>query len=311
MRHSFSAVGVIAASICLAMAMNAAKAQSALTNPRVVPVYGPAGDALAPTRDALVKNKVLEKLQQFLSPLRLRDNIVVQTAECGPLAQGRHYSFVPYQSGQPVSICYEFVALAAQLAPQPQKNDFAHIFSHTLVTREMAIQGPFVQEALHDVAYAVFDQLRIPIWGGLDNAADNVAALIMLSFGADVALKTILGTGDFLTRLDYAITASKNKSGQVVQIYDTTYMNDLRAPMLQRYYNMLCVALGKDPVLFSPLIAFGNETPTFAQFTWEQALDCRDVYEEAADGFNRLILAKYVDKDLLDRIRYVNWFSRP
>jgi hypothetical protein len=310
MRCRFGAAVIVAASICLAMTMNAAKVQPALINPKVVPVYGPASDALAPTREALVNNKVLEKLQQFLSPLRLQDNIVVQTAECGALAHGRHYSFVPYQPGQPVTICYEFVASAAQLAPDPKK-EFAHLFSHALVTREMAIQGPFVQEVLHDISYAVFDQLRIPIWGGLDNAADNVAALAMMYFGADVALKTILGTGDFLTRADYAITASKNKNGQVVNVYDITYLNDIRAPMLQRYYNMLCVALGKDPVLFSPLIAFGNETPGYAQFTWDKALDCRGVYQEAADGFNRLIMQKYVDKNLLDRIRYVDWFAAP
>jgi hypothetical protein len=306
MKGPFGAAAIVAA-LCLAITMTAAKAEPALLNPKVVPVYGPASDAMAPTREALVNSKVLEKLQQFLSPLRLQDNIVVQTIECGLQPMGRHYSFVPYQPGQPVKICYEFVAAAAELAPQPDKDP--HVFSHTLVTREMAIQGPFVQEVLHDVAYAVFDQLRIPIWGGVDNAADNVAALAMMYFGTHVALKTILGTGDFLTRAELLITARKNQSGQVVNVWDIPYLNDVRAPMLQRYYNMLCVALGKDPVLFSPLLAFGNETPTFVQFTYDRAQDCRWVYEEAADGFDRLIMQKHVDKDLLNRIRYVDWFA--
>jgi len=308
MRRSLRGAVAVAALAYLAVPTNSALAEQRQLNAKVTTIYGPASASVSATRDALSNAKVLEKLQRFLSPLRLQDNIVVQTAECGPPTLGRHYSFVPYQRGKPVTICYEFVQLLAQLAPA----DASHydLLSHALVTREMAIEGPFVQEVLHNVAYAVFDQLRIPIWGGLDNAADNVTALSMTYFGGDVALKSILGIGDFLTSADNAITKIKGPSGTPIG-YDSTYLLDIRAPMLQRYYNVLCVAMGKDPVLFSPLIAFPPENPTSYQFSWSKAQDCKYVYAETADGFKRLIYDKYVDPKLLNEIKDVDWYASP
>lgn len=268
------------------------------------------GRDLRPIREALVNAKVLERLKRFLAPLRLKDKITVQTAECGPPTAGRHYSFVPYQPGKPVTICYEFVQLVMALAPA----DASHygLLGQALVTREMAIEGPFVQEVLHDVALAVFDQLKIPIWGNVDDAADNGAALSMMYFGSGVALKSILGSAYFLQTIDDAITRKANEKGEVVgRAYDLTYLADVRAPMLQRYYNLLCVAVGKDPVLFSSLIAFPPAEPTSLTFSWDKAQKCSSVYQEAADGFKQTILDKYVDKNLLAQIASTDWYAAP
>jgi hypothetical protein len=274
---------------------------------KITPIYGPAREALQPIRDMLITAKVLEKLQQFLTPLRLKDNITVQTSECGPPTQGRHYSFIPYESGKPVTVCYELVQLMVRMAP-PEYD----VLGHALVTREMAIEGPFVQEVLHDVVLAVFDQLQVPVWGNIDDAADNVAALSMMYFGSSVALKAILGSANFLQKIDQSITDQKDKRGHVTGYsYDAAYLSDIRAPMLQRYYNLLCMALGKDPVLFSTLIALPPRPPTDLEFSWDKAQHCRGVYLEAADGFKQTILDKYVDHVLLDQIKTVDWFATP
>jgi hypothetical protein len=320
MKRILCAAIIAVASICFFMQANPGIAQVNHLKPnpwsspsKITVVYGPAGDKLTLIRDMLVKAKVLERLQVFLAPLHLKKNLVVQTAECGPPTQGRHYSFMPYEPGKPVTICYEFVQLVVEFAPQLTAQTTRYgLLGRALVTREMAIEGPIVQEVLHDVALAVFDQLEIPIWGNTADAADNVAALSMVYFGKDVALKSVLGSAYFLQQTDDAITARKNQSGQVVgHTYDLTYLADVRPPMLQRYYNLLCMAVGSDPVLFSALIAFPPNNPGQLEFSWQKAQECRAVYQEAADGFKQLILDKYVDKSKLAQIKNVNWFSAP
>ena len=81
MRRSLRGAVVAAALVYLAVPTNSALAQQGQLNAKVTTIYGPASANVSATRDALSNAKVLEKLQRFLSPLRLKDNIVVQTAE--------------------------------------------------------------------------------------------------------------------------------------------------------------------------------------------------------------------------------------
>jgi Putative metallopeptidase len=318
MKRILCAAVVAVAPICLFAQTGLAQVNHLKPNPWTAPskvsiVYGPAGDQLRPIRDWMVQTKILERVQLFLAPLQLKQNLTVQAAECGKPTQGRHYSFMPYVPGKPVTICYEFIQLVAAFAPvvNAQTTNYG-LIGRALVTREMAIEGPIVQEVLHDVALAVFDQLEIPVWGKVEDAADNVAALSMMYFGKDVALKSVLGSAYFLEQVDHAISAQKNQSGQVVGYsYDTTYLADIRPPMLQRYYNLLCMAVGSDPVLFSALIAFPPAKPSVLEFSWQKAQECRRVYREAAEGFKALILDKYVNKDMLAQLKNVNWFGAP
>jgi hypothetical protein len=78
--------------------------------------------------------------------------------------------------------------------------------------------------------------------------------------------------------------------------------------MLQRYYNLLCMAVGKDPVLFSSVIAFDGK-PSELEFSWKKAQACRVDYEKAAEAFKRTILDKYVDQAALRTVKPIEWFS--
>ena len=60
-----------------------------------------------PIRERLMRRQVLEQLRLFLSPLRLPRKLLVQLDQCN--AERR-----PYQSGGPVTICYEYVAKVDQ-----------------------------------------------------------------------------------------------------------------------------------------------------------------------------------------------------
>jgi Putative metallopeptidase len=177
-----------------------------------------------PIYTKLQQKRVLEQLQQFLAPLKLKRNLEVMTAEC----QGSFY--LPYKPQGPVTICYEFVQLIDTVADDRPWG----IVGSSVVTRDMFTVGPFVQEVLHNVALAVFDIQEIPVWGNAEFAADNVAAFLMLQFGTDVAMKTVLGSAFFLNQLETA--AARNT---------LDYLGDIRPTVRQRYYNLLCVAFGR------------------------------------------------------------------
>lgn len=251
----------------------------------------------------ITEQKVLERLQRFLAPLRLTRQLTVRMAQCGPDVLYR-----PYKPGGDVTICYEFIKQVEDLAPTENQ---IGILGVVTVPREATIVGPVVQEVLHDVALAVFDNLQIPIWGRPEDAADNVAALIMLQFGTDVAQTTIMGTAYFLWW-----------SGKNAQ-YNVGYVADVRPPVRQRYYNILCIAYGADPIKFSVLQAF-NRSELDTDLPKSRASECayryaspqhpgeyEGEYEKLAAAFKTLILDPYVDPALLQQVLATDWLKYP
>jgi hypothetical protein len=253
--------------------------------------------------DRMRQQQVLERLQRFLAPLRLARPLAVKMARCGD-----NILYRPYKPGGDVTICYEFVKQVEDLAPGTGQQGLVGV---VVVPRSATVIGPIVEEVLHDVALAVFDNLQIPVWGRTEDAADNVAALIMLQFGTDVAQTTILGTAYFL------YVAGTNAK------YNVDYVADVRPPVRQRYYNILCMAYGADPVRFSMLQAF-NRSELQMDLPKDRANDCALRYESAqhkgqyvgeyervAAAFKELILDPYVDQELLKKVMATDWLKYP
>ena len=208
-------------------------AQEAKTSNVKIAYDEPQSAALRPVYDRLKQREVLERLQKFLSPLKLPRELNVRTAECGTQVR-------PYRTGEPVTLCYEFVLQVEKQAPPA---DRVGAIGQALITRNMAIVGPIVHALLHDSARAIFDMLEIPVWGNAVDAADHAAAFLMLQFGADVAQKTLFGTAYFL-----AVTSE--------QPFDPLSV----APhLIQRYYNMLCMAIGYDFVRYAVFIPVNRQ----------------------------------------------------
>ena len=151
--------------------------------------------------------------------------------------------------------------------------------------REMAVAGGVIQAILTETAHAVFDVLKVPIWGREPDAADRLAALIMLQFGEDTATTAVLGTAQLFQ------WSNKTWTGK-----DFANVN---SPDAQRFYNYICTAYGGDPIAFRGLIS-GGFLPQ------ERAGRCQGEYEQIRRAFN-LRLMPYVDPDLLIKIRSTPW----
>ena len=265
-----------------------AKAESTIPpNPQIEINYeAPTNPAFMPIYNALKKRQVLETLQRFLVPLKLPIDrkLVIKSAQCDASASG-------YQSGGPATICYEYIAQVDQLAP---RSPVALVQGE--VTREQAINGPIIQALLHNIALAVFDLWDIPVWGRTDDAADRLAAFVMVQFGPDVAWNAIVGTAWFL---------ASNTT-------ETISYSDVRGAFAQRYYTTLCIALGAE--LHKETGAEWGKQYSFAGFLstaagslpMSRANSCGAEYELIKRAFVSLIFP-HVDQSLLTEVRQSKW----
>jgi Putative metallopeptidase len=129
----------------------------------------------------------------------------VQVDECSAASR-------PYTPQGPVTICYELVDQIEKVAARLDAD-----------ARPSIIVGAFIEATLHEVAHAVFDILQFPIWGRRGDAADRLAALVMLQFGEELAVRTITGTARFFAASEKTWTGSA--------------FADVNSPEKQRFYN--------------------------------------------------------------------------
>src|SRR5262245_23525250 len=280
---------VNAAALALAatlMPVTSVMAQSSLPaelrNPRIKIEYvTPRDPSFLPLQERLKKRQVLERLQVLLGPLKLDTELTIKTDECGvPL--------VPYKSGGPVVICYEYIDQIGSLVNVRLGAGSVGRVGPVRVTREHAIVGPVVHIVLFNVAHALFDIFKTPIWGNIDDAADTVAAFTMLQFGEDVTVKTLFGTAWFLF---------ETKDTQPMNMYD------VRPYLIQRFYNHLCHAFGSDPVLYELLGSSKALPKDLAGF-------CPHNYQNYRVSYLELILAEgRVDCDKLNKVRQLEWLK--
>lgn len=262
-------------SVAVGLAFSSAPAQAqappaALANGQIEIAYiEPANPVHRPMYERLQQRQVLEQLRQFLAPLKLPRQLKVQLRGC----RGSVNAW--YSNGE-VTICYEYVAWIEDLAPKQNTPE---------VTREDAIVGPFIQVVLHEVAHAVFDILQIPLFGREEDAADQLAAFIMLQFGKEVARTAIKGTA-FVW-----LTFSRE---------DQAVYWDTHSTPAQRFYNFLCIAYGGDPATFKDLAD--------KWLSKARAEGCAHEYQQARNAFRKTVLP-HVDQELMKKVQSIKWLQ--
>jgi hypothetical protein len=247
-----------------------AAAQVGATQGSVKVAYENPKDAkFAPIHDRITKLKVLEELQAFMAPLHLPRDITVRTAQCGS-------ENVHYKSPGPATVCYELIDKIERLAQTRTQDP---------IIRQTVIIGGFVQATFHETAMALFDVLEVPIWGRREDAADRLAAVVMMQFGDDVASTVMQGTHLLFQWSDQRWTGS-------------AFANEL-SPDYQRFFNYACVAVAANWPLFGGLV----RNRTIPQF---RARRCDDEYAQIRKAFNLRIMP-HMDADLLVKARATPW----
>jgi hypothetical protein len=255
-----------------AAAQAQAQPPAATTGDQIRISYGvPKNPAHQPIYERLQKRRVLEDFRDFLAPLKLPKPLTIKIESCGVVNA--------YYSSGAVTICYEYIAWIHQVAQQ--------VTLSNEISLEDAVVGPFVDVLLHEVAHAIFDLLKIPLFGREEDAADQLAAFILLQFGPDVARRTIVGA---------ALLFRQMSIEQVPGTADYASVHGLPA---QRFINVLCIAYGAHPDLFADFVKQGFLPVTRIGY-------CRWEYQQILHAF-RTLIAPHVDPVLQAKVKGREW----
>jgi hypothetical protein len=212
---------------------------------------------------------VLEELSAFLSPLRLPRTLRLRTKPCGMV----NAFYDPDEWS--VTICYEWIDATEKMAPQGTSPDG--------FTRQEVIVGGFLGVLLHEMGHAVSDMLELPVLGREEDAADQIAAFIMLQFGKDVARTAIKGTA-------YVWMTFAREDREVYW--------DVHSTPGQRFYNFLCLGYGGDPEAFKDFVG--------KWLSKERLATCPHEYRQVRNAFLKTMMP-HIDQDLMKKVQAMQW----
>jgi hypothetical protein len=224
----------------------------------------------------LKERRALERLQQLFSPVRLPAELTLKTQDCGMVNA--------FYKRPTLTICYEMVNDV--LKNVPKETTAAGITPHD------AAVGQFAFIAAHEMGHALFDQLMIPLMGREEDAADQVAAYILLAAGKQDARKLIGGAA-------YSFH-NYMKNPQVT--LPVTAFSDAHGASPQRFYNLLCIAYGADPDGFADIVKDGYLPD-------RRAKNCAYEYWNVRYAFQQLI-RPYLDPGLVSTVLSSNLFEQ-
>jgi hypothetical protein len=223
----------------------------------------------------LIKERdVLGRLKKFLSPFRLPTPVMFVMTGCDGDAS------VEYGDGE-IVFCYEYIDELFDNRPEETTPNGVEPMD--------AFVGPFLDTALHEFAHALFDILFIPILGREEDAADQVAAYIYLRL-SDVEVKRLV----YGTAYNYLMVQTKTADSAQTAKEFLEYSSETHSFPSQRAYNLLCVANGSKPKLFSDVISKGY-------LPKERVEVCIEEFEQLQQAYKDLI-EPHVDLDLANEI---------
>lgn len=162
-------------------------------------------------------------IDSFNKNYKLPYNVIVLLSECPPdIGANAYYDPVT----KAVVVCYQLIELFGdQLYPYAKSDQELLVF----------VQDAIYFIFLHEVGHAFIDIYDLPLIGKEEDAADQLATVIMLQSGQQ-------GNNALFTVATTWLEASK-QAADISQLP----MWDVHSLDQQRFYNILCFVYGKDP----------------------------------------------------------------
>jgi hypothetical protein len=228
---------------------------------------------------ALMKQRqVLEKIRDILGVIRLPHWLLLELRDC----DGEENAW--YDPGEyTVTVCYELL--------QRNWNSRPKQTTPVGITPEDAFLGPVAEIFMHESGHAIFDLLEVPVFGHEEDAADQIAAYIILKTGPKI-VRHVIGGIAYMYGHDALAAEGDTDLGQ--------YADEHGHPA-QRYFTYLCMAYGKDPKMFADVIDKGRLPKSRAE-------RCEDEYLQIDFAFKKTI-TPYIDQKEIVRIRSKAWLK--
>lgn len=232
----------------------------------------PKSPNLKPVYERIRQAKVLETIQRLVTPLRLPRRLLIKTEDCAGDSNA-------WYENDAVTVCYEFLDdIWKNVPPAPTEE----------ISPVDALIGPIVDVFLHEIGHAVFDYWQTPVLGREEDAADQFSTYIMLQFEKSEARRLIMGNA-------YQYRGDMRSP---VAVQSTYRFADAHGTPSQRYYNVLCIAYGADPVLFAEFVTSGR-------LPKDRAEGCELEYKQVANAWAKLV-APHIDQELKKEL-HTNW----
>lgn len=217
----------------------------------------------------------LEPIRAQLDVFRLVRPITVRIRSCPGRGQA-------WYEDDTVTVCYRYLANIVRNAARPDRPEW--------VSQEQAIAGGVVDVFFHEFGHALFEQHNIPLLGREEDAADQLAAFMMLGRRREEAASLVKGTAYIYLRWLQDYGDGFRHDGRTLSTGARAYSAEPHASSAQRFYNLVCLAYGANQALFKDL-ARAADLPE------DRAEGCEDEYGLVANAWKRLI-APLVDERL-------------
>jgi len=215
------------------------------------------------------KDRVLERFAESAASIKLPKPLLVKFASC----DGTSNAWYEPADGT-VTFCYEYVNDIYKASDGAQ----AHGIDH-----DAAFEGGVLFILLHETSHALFDLLKTPILGREEDAADQLAAFLLLRAGEGIA-RRVLGGAAWMYLHD-----SKGR------MPDESDFADVHGLDSQRFFNVLCMAYGSNPASFKGMVDKGY-------LPKDRAETCADEFKQVAYAVKKLIDPS-VDVELAAQIK--------
>jgi hypothetical protein len=244
----------------------AAGAQPARSQRVVIDYVPPTDPDHKPLYDLLREHKALERVQTLIAAIRWPRTLRLEVKGC----DGESNAW--YEEGV-VTVCYEYLDDMWRSANSSKRPAY--------IAREDAFVGPFIDVFLHEVGHAMFDLLKLPVLGREEDAADQVAAYVVLQLPKEQKRRLILGNA-YSYASELKVRSPRDLSKRRFEVGRHITFADEHGTPAQRLYNLLCVAYGSDARLFADVVDKGY-------LPKERAEGCADEYKQIEFAYRRLI----------------------
>jgi len=140
----------------------------------------------------------------------------------------------------------------------------------TAEEKEIVIIDVVMHTLVHEIAHAIIAQFEIPTLGREEDAADNLANVLLLEH-LEHGNEIVLNAADM-----YAL------EDQDTDEFDKEHFWGVHSLDIQRYYSTLCHVYGSDPTLNQDLVDSG-------ELSAEKADQCIDDYELIASDWHNVL----------------------
>ncbi len=169
-----------------------------------------------------------------------------------------------------VTLCYEYMHSADQFIDRQYANQ-------SIMTRSWLSVGILMGVLFHEFGHAIIDLRKVPIIGNQEDAADSIATIFLIE-----ATKKSPAQGKVMIVGKLAYDWAQRSKGLDKLLFGHDLYANEHPLNEQRVFNMLCLAYGSNPALFT-------DTALELRLPQNRANRCQTEYQDTNNAIQQLL----------------------